>query len=317
MIDFIEFESLIDLLDRFNTDQVCFDYLAQLRWGDKPVCPHCNNSERIYQFKDGRNYKCSSCRKKFTVKVGTVFEGSNISLRKWFAAIYLFTSHKKGISSVQLSKDIKVTQKTAWYMLHRLRYAMEHPDYKKPLDGTIEADETYVGGKEKNRHLSKRNFNKAQGSIGRSGDDKTVVFGAVQREGDVKGFVVDNAKKESLQPIIIKNVKEFSRVITDEWYAYNQLHELGFNHSTIKHSIKKYVEGDVHTNTIENFWSCLKRGLYGIYHWASKKHLQRYIEEFCYRYNHRHLSEAHRFGLLLKQSDNGKLPYATLIKKGG
>jgi transposase-like protein len=309
------FKNLIDLIKTYDTEEKCSRYIALKRWAGKPVCPHCNHSERVYTFTDGIYFKCGSCRKKFTVRVGTIFGDSKIPLTKWFACLYLFTSNNKGISSVQLAKQISVTQKSAWFMLHRLRYGMENEDYKKPLENTVETDETWLGGKEKNKHQSKKAKDGLGGYTGGSTADKQLVFGIVERGGNVVAKAVEDRNKQTLQPIIIQNVKEFARVITDEFYAYGGLTDVNYTHDTIKHALKQYVVGDIHTNTIENFWSTLKRGIYGIYHWTSKKHLQRYLEEFAYRFNHRNMGDNFKFDQLLLQSNVGNLEYATLIGK--
>lgn len=310
-----DFKSLIDLLTTFNTEAKCSQYISLKRWGNKPVCPHCGKDERVYSFSDGIYFKCGVCRKKFTVKVGTIFEDSKIPLTKWFAAIYLFASRSKPTSSMQLAKDISITQKSAWFILHRLRYGTNHPDYMKPLENVVETDETFIGMKEYNRHQNKRNADGLGGYTGRSANiDKKAVFGIVERKGNVVAVHVPDTKKQTLQPLIIQNVKEFARVISDEYYAYNTLDKVGYTHDTIKHALKQYVVGDIHTNTIENFWSVLKRGIYGTYHFTSRKHLQSYLEEFAYRYNNRLIKPSQRFDLLLKQSSKGNLTYSKLIK---
>ncbi|MFA7381502.1 MAG: IS1595 family transposase [Bacteroidia bacterium] len=243
-----KFTNLIDLITTFNTEEKCSRYIAAKRWGDKPVCPHCNNDNNVYAFSDGIYYKCGACRKKFTVRVGTIFQDSKIPLVKWFPAIYLFTSHSKGISSMQLAKDIKVTQKSAWFMLHRLRFGMENEDYKKPLENIVEVDETFLQGKEKNKHKSKRGGKNGLGGYksNKVGEEPKAVFGMIERKGNVIAKHVDNTKKNTLQPIIIQNVKEFARVVSDEWYAYQDLGKSGFSHDTIKHAAKQYVVGDIH-----------------------------------------------------------------------
>jgi transposase-like protein len=300
----------------FDTELKCSQYVALKRWGEAPVCPHCGAFEKVYLFSDGLTYKCKDCKQKFSVKVGTIFEGSNIPLMKWFQAIYLFACRSKGVSSVQLAKDIGVTQKTAWFMLQRLRFGMSHPEYKKPLSNMVEADETYIGGKEKNRHLSKKKYLQGQGAIGRAAnEDKSPVFGVVERNGNVIVKHVDNVKKETLEPIIISHVRENTTICTDEWYAYNELKKRGFLHMTVKHAMKQYVVGDTHTNTIENFWSTLKRNIYGVYHFTSKKHLQKYLEEVAYRFNHRKEKPCFRFDLLLLQSNVGVMSYKALISE--
>lgn len=317
MINIENFKTLAELITYFDSEIKCSQYIANKRWGDNPVCPHCGSVGRVYVFSNGLTYKCGDCRQKFSVKVGTIFEGSNIPLSKWFQAIYLFACRSKGVSSLQLSKDIGITQKSAWFMLQRLRYGMSHPEYKKPLSKVVEADETYIGGKEKNRHLSKKKFMQGQGAIGRAAnEDKTPVFGVVERNGQVIVKQVENVKKETLEPIIISHVAKDSKIVTDEWYAYNELRKRGFLHMTVKHATKQYVVGDLHTNTIENFWSTLKRNLYGVYHFASKKHLQKYLEEVAYRYNNRKSPVSFRFDQVLIQSNVGVMSYKALINKG-
>lgn len=308
---FPQFKTILDFTKAFDTEQKCSDYLALKRWGKKPLCPHCGNDDKTAKFKDSMYYKCYTCDRKFTVRIGTVFGNSKIPLTKWFIASYLFTSNSKGISSVQLAKQIGVTQKSAWFMLHRLRHGMDNEAYKQPLSGIVEADETVIAGKPVNRHQSKQNPDGLGGDA--SMTNKMGVFAVVQRGGHVRPKVIDNRHSNTLQKLIITNVKEFARIITDEWTGYNGLNDLFFKHDTIKHKLKVYVQGDIHTQTIENFWSTLKRGLYGVYHFTSKKHLQAYLEEFAYRYNHRLETDSFKFDLLLQQSEAGQLEYYTLI----
>jgi transposase-like protein len=222
-----------------------------------------------------------------------VFENSNIKLQKWFLAIWLLTSHKKGISSLQLAKDINVTQKTAWFMLQRIRKCLGFEN-NNALDNDVEVDETYDGRKNKNRHRNK----KVRQSQGRSTKDKTPVVGMVERGGKLNAHKVDNVQTKTLTKEITDHVKETASIFTDELAGYNKISKL-YDHYVVNHGQGEYVKGNAHTNTIEGFWSLLKRGIIGIYHYVSKKHLQNYVDEFVFRYNTRHSTECNRFNLLL------------------
>lgn len=294
-----QFQSLLDVVKRFPDEQSCRNYLADARWGHKLVCPHCKKSEKIYKFQSGKLYKCASCQKQFTVRVGTIFEDSALPLQKWFMAIYLLTAHKKGISSVQLSKDIGVTQKTAWFLLHRIRYAVRTKPFKTPLNGIIEADETYIGGK---RH----------GKTGRGAAGKTAVFGVTERKGRVAAQAVKHVDKKTLQGIMKRQISRDAVIFTDEWTSYQGLEDTFDSHEVVNHGRKEYVRGEIHTNTVEAFWALLKRGIHGIYHHVSKKHLDKYIDEFEFRWNSRLLKDPFRFLVMLNESD-GRLMYKTLI----
>lgn len=299
-----EFSSILELLDRFPTEQSCIDYLEQVRWKDGVVSPF-DSTSKVYKCKNNQ-YKCKNTGKVFNVKTNTMYDNTKLSLKKWFVAIYFVTEHKKGISSCQLARDLNVTQKTAWFILQRIRncFQLEVEDAK--LEGTVEIDETFVGGRNKNRHWDK----KVPQSQGRSFKDKTPVFGMLQREGQVIAKVVPNTKAKTLKPYIDFYIKEGSNLYTDEWY-YGNLNEK-YNHDFVNHKAKNYGHGDVYTNTIEGFWSLLKRGIIGIYHKTTRKHLQRYVDEFCFRYNNREISTNARFDLLL-QSSNRRLKYKDLI----
>ena len=300
-----EFRNLLDLTAHFPTEESCHQYLAKLRWGKKPVCPHCGCFRKIYILKGGRLMKCADCRKPFTVRIGTIFEDSALPLQKWFFAFYLVTAHKKGISSMQLSRDIGVTQKTAWFMLHRIRHILADSNHK-PLDGIVEVDETFIGGKDRNKHLSKRQH------LGTGGIGKAAVLGMLDRDDKVVVTApVDRVNARTLQGMMKSHIHVDSTVMTDEWVGYNGSGEYFKKHERINHHDGKYADGEIHTNTIEGFWSLLKRGIIGIYHQVSVDHLHRYCDEFSYRYNTRKVKDAQRFARALGHVD-GRLTYKKL-----
>jgi len=309
----LEFNTFAQMLEVLNTEAKCREYLEEIIWEGEPVCPHCGSkSKKHYELtKNGEFkglYKCKDCRKRFTITVKTMFEGSHIPLRKWFIAVYIFNSHKKGISSVQLSKDLGLTQKTAWYMLNRIRNTFSNKSIKKS-SGTFQVDESFFAGKNKNRHENK----KVKESQGRSLKDKTPVFGLLKNDNEVFISVVPNTKAKTLKPIIEKMVEKGSIIISDEWKVYNGLSK-DFSHIVINHKENKYSKNGFSNNGIENFWSMMKRGIYGVYHQASPKHLHRYCDEFAHRYNTREMKDNDRFKMSLKNSEN-QLSYKELITK--
>lgn len=304
----LKFNNLFDLLKVFSSEEKCVEYLRQSKWKDGEFCPYCG-CQKIYAFSDGKTFKCADCRKRFSIRVGTIFEDSKIPLQKWFMAIYLVTAHKKGISSCQLAKDIGVTQKSAWFMLHRLRHASQTKAFNAPLANTVECDETYIGGKEKNKHNDK----KTKGTQGRNTKTKVPVVGLVERGGNLRAMKVDDVKGNSMLRVIAENVLIGSLLMTDEFRSYNSTHSF-YKHKFVEHSAGQYVDGDCHTNTIEGFWSLLKRGIVGIYHHVSRKHLDRYLNEFAFRYNSRKIADKERFTMFLENC-KGRLMYKDLIAK--
>lgn len=307
-----KFNSFAHMLQVLPDDETCRNYLEMILWNGIPTCPHCAVVDKdAYRLKTKGEfrgqYKCKSCKERFTVTIGTMFEGSHISLRKWFIAIYIFSSHKKGISSHQLANDLGITQKSAWFMLSRIRLAFSQKTRTK-FTGVVQADETFVGGKNKNRHATK----KVAESQGRSAKDKTPVLG-LENNGMVYTVVMPDTKAKTIKPIIEKLVVDGSIVVTDEWLGYNTLENV--SHVVINHSKDEYVRGAFHTNTVEGFWSLLKRGLYGIYHQVSKKHLHRYCDEFAYRYNSRKSTSEDRFNYSLLNTSGVRLTYNNLISK--
>lgn len=305
-----EFHSLIKMIEVLDTEHKCREYLEELRWNGEPVCPHCGSvRENHYKLKQAGKfkglYKSKDCRERFTVRVGTMFEDSNIKFKKWFLAIYIFSSHKKGISSHQLAKDIDVTQKTAWFMLSRIRNAFKADKLGK-FDGITQVDETFVGGK--NQKKSKKN--RTENTQGRSTKTKTVVFGLLSN-GIVTTEIVPNTKGKTLINVIKNMVEEGSIVVSDGWVGYSKLYK-NFIHKKIPHNEGLYVKDNFHTNSIEGFWSLLKRGILGIYHSVSPKHLQKYCDEFAFRYNTKNYKEGDRFNLALLTATE-RLTYEELI----
>ncbi|WP_374309153.1 IS1595 family transposase [Methylocella sp.] len=300
------FDSLFDLMEAFPDEQACVDHLRAIRWRDGEFCPHCGDN-RVYHFSDRKTFKCGACKARFSIKVGTIFEDTKLPLRKWFMAIWLITNHPKGIASVTLAKDLKITQKTAWFVLHRLRHAARAASFNAPLKGDVEADTTFVGGKEKNKHADK----KTPGSQG--GANKAVVLGVIERDGELRAEHVGDAKAKTLQGNIRRNVKAGSAVLTDEDSAFIGL-DRDFNHLTVNHSKGEYVRlgGFVHTNGIESVWALLKRQIVGIHHRVSPKHLQRYVDEMTWRFNRREMRVTPRMNDMFACVE-GRLTYKALI----
>ncbi len=296
------FDSLIQMMDAFPDEQSCIDHLKGILWKNSEYCPYCGH-DAIYHFSDNKTHKCAQCRQRFSIKVGTIFEDTKLSLRKWFMAIWLITSHKKGIASTQLAKDLKVTQKTAWFMLHRLRHAARTRSFSRPLDGYIEADESFFGGKEINKHQDKRIRN-SQGGKG-----KTIVFGVMERGGELRTKPIDDIKDARKE--VTFSVKPGATLVTDDHSVYRNMNRR-YNHHTVKHSKGEYGRGDAHTNSIEGVWSLFKRQVYGIHHWVSKKHIAMYLGEMTWRYNRRELEDGERMNEFLTRVP-GRLTYKALI----
>lgn len=291
-----KFDSLISLVTYFKDNDTCKSFLVNQRWADGDyVCPYCGQ-HHCYKRGDG-NFRCPNCLKNFSVLVGTIFENTKISLVKWFMAMYLISSHKKGISSHQLSRDINVTQKSAWYILHKVRTLFSQEENVE-LSEDVECDEAYIGGQEKYKHASK----KTEGTQDRSLKTKTPVFGMAQREGKVVAKKITNVQGKTLCGIINQFVRAGSRIFTDEYIGYNTLVESEYTHSVVNHGAKQFADGESHTNTIEGFWSQLKRAIFGIYHFVSAKYLQRYVDEAVFRYNTCKKNESDRFKMMFLKS---------------
>lgn len=297
----------------FHDEDAAREFLEEVRWPDGPICPHCGTVGDAYKTKKVGVYRCGSreCRKDFTVRVGTLFERSHIPLHTWLFATHLLTSSKKGMSSHQMHRMLGVTYKTAWFMTHRIREAMRdlHPGSEGPLGGEnkfVEVDETYVGGKKKNKHANKR-LRQGRGAVG-----KEPVVSLVERDGKVRSFHVADVSAKTLRPIIKQQIDKASDLRTDESGVYWQAGEDFASHQTVNHSIGEYVRGDAHTNTVENYFSILKRGIIGTYHHVSQAHLKRYVGEFDFRYNNRSglgVTDAQRAVAALKGIEGKRLTY--------
>ena len=300
----------------FADEEEAIQFLADVRWSDgEQVCPKCGTVGRHYWLKNQRRWRCreKACRRQFSIKVGTIFEDSPIGLDKWLTAMWMVANCKNGVSSWEMHRALGVTQKTAWFMLHRIRLALQDEGAGK-LGGEVEVDETYIGGKARNMHASRRR--KLAMKTGRGETGKTVVMGILERKGNVRGAVVADVKKRTLQPHIYENVEPGTSVYTDEFNAYMGL-EKDFEHGVINHA-EKYVDGQIHTNGMENFWSLLKRGLHGTYVSVEPFHLFRYLDEQMFRYNHRKdIGDAGRFDLAVQQIVGKRLTYAEVTGKVG
>jgi transposase-like protein len=286
--------NIIEVYQKFPTQQDCINHLEKVRWNNEPICPYCKSKNQTPMKKENR-YHCNTCNTSYSVMVGTIFENTKLDFQKWFLAISLMLNAKKGISARQLARDIDVNKNTAWYVLMRLRNAMT--EYSQLLQGIIEVDETYIGGLNKNRHSDK----KTKGGQGRGGEDKTPVIGMKQRNGNIIAKKAKDVRSKTLNTFINAHVKPYSTLMTDEFRGYNKLSKK-YNHQTTNHSAGQYVNGQCHTNGMENFWSLLKRGIVGQYHYVTNQYLDKYITEFSFRQNNRTNGEV--FELILQRSLN-------------
>jgi transposase-like protein len=297
--------TLLEATRYFSDPGVCVEFVAKLRWPNGPICPRCNGTDHSY-LSTRRLWKCKSCKKQFSVKVGTIFEDSAIGLDKWLIAIWLIANSKNGISSHELGRALGITQKSAWFVLHRIRLAMQTKSFEK-LSGEIEVDESFIGGKARNMHLKERR----RKITGTGGVNKTAVLGFRDRDGEVRAFVVPNTRRTTLDPAVRENVEAGSFVYSDDSYSYRKLGD-EYDHRVVDHAVC-YVDGRIHTNGLENFWSLLKRGLKGTYISVQPFHMFRYLDERVFTFNLRELTDYGRFVNVLRACAGRRITYAELI----
>lgn len=318
-----DFKTIHEFNEYFSSEKVCYEFLEQQRWQGVPVCPHCGSTKNPYRvksrgkFTDIPSYRCSEreCDLPFTVRTNSIFEGSKVELRKWYQAIYEISIAKKSISSIELAGRIGVSQKTGWFINHRIRtmLAQTTPEL---LTDTCEVDESWIGGKERNRHQSHRAKIKRELKRQLTGktidSEKTIVFGLLQRDGRIINKIVPDTSRNSLLPIIEKYIEKGSTMYSDDHKVYRNLSKAGYNHEYVNHSLHEYVRGPVHTSNLDGYWSSLKRGIIGVFHHISHKHAHRYCDEFSFKYNTKLYNDSGRFYEIISKVHNARLTYKDL-----
>ena len=291
-------------------EKAAVEFFEKQRWGDTPCCPHCG-SLSVYQMKATTGerqanfrWRCHDCKQQYTVRVGTVFEDSRIPMRHWALGFFRASTSKKGVSALEIHRQTGLSYKSALFMLHRIRLAMDAQDIE-PLNGIVEVDEVFIGGKPRRIQGTRQTIKK----------DKAIVVGLKERGGRVRPKVVADVTAKTLKSVIEGNVKHGSRIMTDDWSGYRGLTKAGWNHESVTHSSPtfEYARGDVTTNSIEGFFGMLKRGLHGIYHSVSKKHLHRYLSEFEFRHDNGQLSDGQRMVKAIRSANNKHITYRQLV----
>lgn len=288
-----------EVFTSFPSQEVCINYLEGLRWQNEPQCPYCKSKQASHR-KGTSRYNCRDCNSSYSVLVGTIFEDTKLPLFKWFLAISLMLNAKKGLSALQLGRDIGVNRKTAWFLQMRIRKAMQEGGDNELFKGIVEVDETYIGGAQKNHSKQKRNERRESGLNFTGMQHKQAVIGLLERAGRIKLQVLEKAQSKTIKPIIEQTVSTEARLVTDGFGAYRGLDKQYKEHQVLNKEKEEYVRGEYHTNTLEGFWTLLKRGIYGQYHKVSIKHLQSYLNEFTFKYNHR--GNKSNFDLLINRS---------------